>query len=99
MRPGFELRETAAYLVVECFFDAEEYAAAAEAGEVLLRLFPKGRYAERTRYTLGWAWFYQQEYARGRGGVWGVCAGRACGDSGGSGAVADGLGTGGAGAL
>ena len=60
---GFELRETAAYLVVECFFDAEEYAAAARAGEVLLRLFPKGRYAERTRYTLGWAWFYQQEYA------------------------------------
>ena len=60
---GFELRETAAYLVVECFFDAEEYAAAAQAGEVLLRLFPKGRYAERTRYTLGWAWFYQREYA------------------------------------
>ena len=60
---SFELRETAAYLVVECFFDAEEYAAAAKAGEVLLRLFPKGRYAERTRYTLGWAWFYQQEYA------------------------------------
>ena len=60
---GFELRETAAYLVVECFFEAEEYAAAAEAGEVLLRLFPEGRYAERTRYTLGWAWFYQQEYA------------------------------------
>ena len=60
---GFELRETAAYLVVECFFDAEEYAAAAKAGQVLLRLFPKGRYAERTRYTLGWAWFYQQEYA------------------------------------
>ena len=59
---GFELRETAAYLVVECFFDAEEYAAAAKAGEVLLRLFPKGRYAERTRYTLGWAWFYQREY-------------------------------------
>ena len=26
---SFELRETAAYLVVECFFDAEEYAAAA----------------------------------------------------------------------
>ena len=46
---GFELRETAAYLVVECFFDAEEYAAAAQAGQVLLRLFPKGRYAERTR--------------------------------------------------
>ncbi len=61
---GFELRETAAYLVVECFFDAKEYAAAAGAGEVLLRLFPKGRYAERTRYTLGWAWFYQQEYAQ-----------------------------------
>ena len=61
---GFELRETAAYLVVECFFDAEEYAAAAKAGEVLLRLFPKGRYAERTRYTLGWAWFYQEEYAQ-----------------------------------
>ena len=60
---GFELRETAAYLVVECFFDAEEYAAAAQAGQVLLRLFPKGRYAERTRYTLGWAWFYQEEYA------------------------------------
>ena len=60
---GFELRETAAYLVVECFFEAEEYAAAAKAGEVLLRLFPKGRYAERTRYTLGWAWFYQEEYA------------------------------------
>ncbi|MDE2734457.1 MAG: tetratricopeptide repeat protein [Gemmatimonadota bacterium] len=59
----FELRETAAYLVVECFFNAEEYAAAAAAGEVLLRLFPNGRYAERTRYTLGWAWFYQQEYA------------------------------------
>ena len=59
---GFELRETAAYLVVECFFEAEEYAAAAKAGEVLLRLFPKGRYAERTRYTLGWAWFYQEEY-------------------------------------
>ena len=59
---GFELRETAAYLVVECFFEAEEYAAAAAAGQVLLRLFPKGRYAERTRYTLGWAWFYQQEY-------------------------------------
>ena len=59
---GFELRETAAYLVVECFFDAEEYAAAAQAGQVLLRLFPKGRYAERTRYTLGWAWFYQEEY-------------------------------------
>ena len=61
---GFELRETAAYLVVECFFDAEEYAQAAAAGQVLLRLFPKGRYAERTRYTLGWAWFYQQEYAQ-----------------------------------
>ena len=62
---GFELRETAAYLVVECFFEAEEYAqAAAKAGQVLLRLFPKGRYAERTRYTLGWAWFYQQEYAQ-----------------------------------
>ena len=60
---GFELRETAAYLVVECFFEAEEYAQAAEAGQVLLRLFPKGRYAERTRYTLGWAWFYQEEYA------------------------------------
>ena len=49
--------------MVECFFDAEEYAQAAEAGQVLLRLFPKGRYAERTRYTLGWAWFYQEEYA------------------------------------
>ena len=61
---GFELRATAAYLVVECFFEAEEYAAAAGAGEVLLSLFPKGRYAERTRYTLGWAWFYQQEYAQ-----------------------------------
>ena len=61
---GFELRETAAYLVVECFFEAEAYAAAAQAGQVLLRLFPKGRYAERTRYTLGWAWFYQQEYAQ-----------------------------------
>ena len=61
---GFELRETAAYLVVECFFDAEEYAAAAKAGQVLLHLFPKGRYAERTRYTLGWAWFYQEEYAQ-----------------------------------
>ncbi|MDE2754371.1 MAG: tetratricopeptide repeat protein, partial [Gemmatimonadota bacterium] len=59
---GFELRETAAYLVVECLFGAEEYVAAAEAGEVLLRLFPQGRYAERTRYTLGWAWFYRQEY-------------------------------------
>ena len=59
---GFELRETAAYLVVECFFDAEEYIAAARAGQVLLRLFSKGRYAERTRYTLGWAWFYQQDY-------------------------------------
>ena len=58
----FELRETAAYLVVECFFDAEEYIAAARAGQVLLRLFPKGSYAERTRYTLGWAWFYQQDY-------------------------------------
>ena len=61
---GFELREAAAYLVVECFFAAEEYAAAAAAGQVLLRLFPAGRYAERTRYTLGWAWFYQQEYAQ-----------------------------------
>ena len=61
---GFELRETAAYLVVECFFEAEEYAAAAAAGEVLLHLFPTGRYAERTRYTLGWAWFYQEEYAQ-----------------------------------
>lgn len=61
---GFELRETAAYLVVECFFEAEEYAQAAAAGEVLLRLFPQGRYAERTRYTLGWAWFYQEEYAQ-----------------------------------
>ncbi|MDE2735374.1 MAG: tetratricopeptide repeat protein [Gemmatimonadota bacterium] len=60
---AFELRETAAYLVVECFFDAEEYASAAKAGEVLLHLFPNGRYAERTRYTLGWAWFYQEEYA------------------------------------
>ena len=60
---GFELRETAAYLVVECFFEAAEYAQAAAAGQVLLRLFPDGRYAERTRYTLGWAWFYQQEYA------------------------------------
>ena len=59
---GFELRETAAYLVVECFFEAEDYAQAAAAGQVLLRLFPKGRYAERTRYTLGWAWFYQEEY-------------------------------------
>ena len=61
---GFELRETAAYLVVECFFEAGEYAQAAAAGQVLLRLFPKGRYAERTRYTLGWAWFYQEEYAQ-----------------------------------
>jgi len=61
--PGFELRETAAYLVVECFFEAEDYAAAAQAGQVLLRLFPAGRYAERTRYTLGWAWFKQREYA------------------------------------
>ncbi len=61
---GFELRETAAYLVVECFFEAEEYAQAAEAGQVLLRLFPSGRYAERTRYTLGWAWFHQREYAQ-----------------------------------
>lgn len=61
--PGFELRETAAYLVVECFFEAAGYAEAAAAGQVLLRLFPEGRYAERTRYTLGWAWFYQQEYA------------------------------------
>ncbi len=61
---GFELRATAAYLVVECFFDAAEYAAAAKAGQVLLRLFPNDRYAERTRYTLGWAWFYQQEYAQ-----------------------------------
>ena len=59
---GFELRATAAYLVVECFFEAAEYAQAAEAGQVLLRLFPTGRYAKRTRYTLGWAWFYQQEY-------------------------------------
>ena len=61
---GFELRETAAYLVVECFFEAEEYAQAAAAGQVLLRLFPTGRYAERTRYTLGWAWFHQGEYAQ-----------------------------------
>ena len=61
--PGFELRATAAYLVVECFFEAAGYAEAAAAGQVLLRLFPEGRYAERTRYTLGWAWFYQQEYA------------------------------------
>ena len=95
---GFELRETAAYLVVECFFEAEEYAAAAEAGEVLLRLFPEGRYAERTRYTLGWAWFYQAGVRRGGGGLWGVFAGRASGDAGGSGAVADGVGAGGVGA-
>lgn len=61
--PGFELRETAAYLVVECFFEASAYAEAAAAGQVLLRLFPEGRYADRTRYTLGWAWFHQQEYA------------------------------------
>ncbi len=60
--PGFELRETAAYLVVDCLFEAEDYAGAANAGEVLLRLFPHSRYAGRTRYTLGWAFFQLKEY-------------------------------------
>ena len=61
---GFELRATAAYLVIDCLFEAGDYAGAAKAGEVLLRLFPHSRYAERTRYTLGWAFFELKEYER-----------------------------------
>ena len=92
---GFELRETAAYLVVECFFEAEEYAAAAKAGQVLLRLFPKGRYAERTRYTLGVGVVLSARVRAGGGVLSGIFAGYASGDAGGSGAVADGVGAGG----
>ena len=59
---AFELRQTAAYLVVDCLFAAEDYADAAAAGQMLLELFPHSRYASRTRYTLGWAFFRLKEY-------------------------------------
>ena len=59
---AFELRQTAAYLVVDCLFAAEDYAAAAAAGQMLLELFPHSRYASRTRYTLGWSFFRLKEY-------------------------------------
>lgn len=59
---AFELRQTAAYLVVDCLFAAEDYADAAAAGQMLLELFPHSRYASRTRYTLGWSFFRLEEY-------------------------------------
>lgn len=61
--PGFELAETAGYLVVECLYEAGDYAAAAVAAQVLLDRFPDGRYAQRARYTLGWAQYESKEYA------------------------------------
>ena len=62
--PAFELRQPAAYQVVECLFEAGDYAGAAAGGQALLDLFPQGRYAGRTRYTLGWAFFHMEEYGR-----------------------------------
>ena len=59
---AFELRQTAAYMVVDCLFATEDYADAAAAGQMLLELFPHSRYASRTRYTLGWAFFRLKEY-------------------------------------
>ena len=59
---GFELRETAAYLVVECFFDAEEYAGRSQGRSGVVA--PVSQWAlcrAGPRYTLGWAWFYQEE--------------------------------------
>ncbi|MEW6755106.1 MAG: tetratricopeptide repeat protein [Candidatus Latescibacterota bacterium] len=59
---GFELRETAAYLVIECRHEAQDYQGSVEAARRLLALFPAGKYAARARYTLGWAHFELKEY-------------------------------------
>lgn len=60
--PGFELREIAGHLVVECRYEARDYRGSVAAAQRFLELFPGGRYAARARYTLGWAHFELGEY-------------------------------------
>ena len=59
---GFELRERAGYLAVDCLYEAGEYEGAVEAGQRQLDLFPAGGYAAAARYTLGWAYFRLERF-------------------------------------
>ena len=61
--PGFGLREMAAFLVVDCWFEAGMYEKAAAAARELLELFPGGRYRARARYALGWSLFHLGEFS------------------------------------
>ena len=61
--PGFGLREMAAFLVVDCWFEAGMYEPAAAAARKLLELFPGGRYRARARYALGWSLFHLGEFS------------------------------------
>ena len=61
---GFGLRPLAAYLAVDCLFEAGDFEGVKEAGQVLLTRFPDSPHASRTRYTLGWAYFNLKEYAQ-----------------------------------
>ena len=59
---GFGLRETAAYMVVDCLYEAEDFGKVVDACRVLLTRFPESRYGLRARYTLGWAHFQLEEF-------------------------------------
>ena len=61
---GFELRETAAYMAVDCRYEAGDFEETVDAGRILLARFPESQYGLRTRYTLGWAHFQRGEFAK-----------------------------------
>ena len=60
---GFGLRERSGYLVVECLYDAKDYAGAVTAARRQLAAFPTGEFEPRTRYLLGWALSEQGAFA------------------------------------
>ncbi|MFH1566866.1 MAG: tetratricopeptide repeat protein, partial [Gemmatimonadota bacterium] len=60
---GFSLRERAAYLVADSYYEAEDFAEAAAACETLLVQYPQGEYVAKALYNLGWARYELQDYA------------------------------------
>ena len=59
---GFSLRERAAYLVIDSYYEAQDYGKAAAACETLLVQFPGGEYVAKALYNLGWARYELQDY-------------------------------------
>ena len=60
--PRFSLRERAAYLVAESWFEAGRHKEAADACDLLLQLFPASSFAGHALYTLGWARYRLEAY-------------------------------------